>query len=61
MSVIDMPQSKKLNSSHSKMTNNRATQAKKKTLKAYLILTAIFILIFGGITLLGFFIARLSL
>ena len=42
------------------MNENRATQARKKTTVAYLILTAAFVIIFGGITLLGFFITHLS-
>jgi hypothetical protein len=42
------------------MTENRATQARKKTAKTYLVLTAIFVAIFAGITLLGLFIARLG-
>ncbi len=42
------------------MTENRATQAKKNTAKTYLIMTAIFVAIFAGITLLALFIARLG-
>ncbi len=42
------------------MIENRATQAGRKTFKAYLILTTAFIVIFGGITLLGWFIAHLA-
>jgi len=42
------------------MAKNRANQARKKAAKVYLILTSIFIVIFGGITLLGLFIARLD-
>jgi len=34
--------------------------SKKKTASAYLILTAAFVIIFGGITLLGVFIAHLA-
>jgi hypothetical protein len=42
------------------MKENRAKQARKKTTLAYVILTAAFVIIFGGITLLGIFIAHLS-
>jgi len=42
------------------MNENRAKQARKKTTVAYLILTAALVIIFGGITLLGLFIAHLS-
>ena len=42
------------------MVENRATQAGKKTVKVYLTLATAFIVIFGGITLLGLFIARLG-
>jgi hypothetical protein len=42
------------------MNENRAKQARKKTTKAYLILTAAFVVIFGGVTLMGIFIAHLS-
>ncbi len=42
------------------MNENRAKQARKKTTLTYLILTAAFVVIFGGITLLGIFIAHLS-
>ena len=40
------------------MTKNLATEAKQKTAKTYLIMAAAFIVIFGGITLLGIFIAH---
>lgn len=42
------------------MNENRAKQARKKTGSAYLILTVAFVIIFGGITLLGFFVAHLA-
>jgi hypothetical protein len=42
------------------MVENRATHASKKTARTYLIMGAIFVAIFGGITLLGWFIARLG-
>jgi hypothetical protein len=42
------------------MNENRAKLARKKTTLTYLILTAAFVVIFGGITLLGIFIAHLS-
>jgi len=42
------------------MDENRAKQARKKTASAYIILTAAFVIIFGGITLLGVFIAHLT-
>ena len=42
------------------MNENRAKQASKKTAKAYIVLTAAFVIIFGGITLLGVFIAHLA-
>ena len=42
------------------MNENRAKQARKKTTLTYLILTAAFVVIFGGITLLGIFIEHLS-
>jgi hypothetical protein len=46
--------------SHGPMKENRAKQAGNKTTLAYFILTVAFIIIFGGITLLGIFIAHLS-
>jgi hypothetical protein len=49
-----MPESKK------NTTENKAILAGKKTVKVYLILAVIFSLIFGGLTLLAFFISRLS-
>jgi hypothetical protein len=42
------------------MTKNKVALLGKKSLKVYLILVALFVLIFGGITLLGFFIARVG-
>jgi hypothetical protein len=42
------------------MNQNKAALARKKSLKAYVILTIIFVLIFGGITLLAFFISKLN-
>ena len=42
------------------MNENQAKKARKKTAWAYLILTAAFVVIFGGITLMGIFIAHLS-
>lgn len=42
------------------MDKNRANQARKKTALAYVILTAAFVIIFGGITLLGVFIGHLA-
>ena len=48
----------KPNTSNISMTDNLATAAKKKTAKTYLIMAAIFVAIFGGITLLGIFIAH---
>jgi hypothetical protein len=50
----------KPNFSHDPMNENRAKQAGKKSASTYLILTAVFVIIFGGITLLGIFIAHLS-
>lgn len=42
------------------MNENRAKQARKKTTVTYLILTAIFVGTFGGITMLGIFIGLLG-
>jgi len=42
------------------MSENLATRAKKKSVFTYLILTAIFVAIFGGITLIAFFISKLN-
>jgi hypothetical protein len=42
------------------MTKNKVALLGKKSLKVYLILVALFVLIFGGLTLLGFFIARVG-
>ena len=43
------------------MTKNRAVQIRNKMAKSYLIFAAVFIVLFGSITLLALFIARLSL
>ena len=43
------------------MTKNKVVLVGKKSLRVYLILAALFVLIFGGITILGFFISRISL
>jgi len=42
------------------MTENLAARARKKSLFAYMVLTLLFVAIFGGITLVGLFISRLS-
>ncbi len=42
------------------MNENKAKKARKKTASAYLILTTAFVVIFGGITLMGIFIAHLG-
>ena len=42
------------------MNENRAKKARRKTTLAYLILTGAFVIIFGGITLVGIFIAHLA-
>jgi hypothetical protein len=42
------------------MSENLAARAKKKTVLTYLILTALFIAIFGGITLVAYFISKLN-
>jgi hypothetical protein len=42
------------------MSENLATRAKKKSILTYLVLTAIFVVIFGGITLLAYFISKLN-
>jgi hypothetical protein len=50
----------KLNLFHNHMTENLAARARKKSLFAYIVLTLLFVAIFGGITLVGLFISRLS-
>jgi hypothetical protein len=42
------------------MIKNKIALIGKKSLRVYLILVALFVLIFGGITLLALFIARIS-
>ncbi len=42
------------------MSENLATRAKKKSILTYLVLTALFVVIFGGITLLAYFISKLN-
>ena len=42
------------------MSDNLAARAKKKTASTYLALTAIFVAIFGGITLIAFFVSKLN-
>jgi hypothetical protein len=42
------------------MSENLAVRAKKKTASTYLALAAIFIVIFGGITLIAYFISKLN-
>jgi hypothetical protein len=42
------------------MSENLAARAKKKTVLTYLALTAVFIAIFGGITLVAYFISKLN-
>jgi flagellar basal body-associated protein FliL len=42
------------------MSENLAARAKKKSVFTYLILVAIFVAIFGGITLIAFFISKLN-
>lgn len=42
------------------MSENLATRAKKKTVLTYLVLTVLFIAIFGGITLVAYFVSKLN-
>jgi hypothetical protein len=42
------------------MSENLAVRAKKKTASTYLILAAVFVVIFGGITLIAYFISKLN-
>jgi hypothetical protein len=42
------------------MSDNLAARAKKKTVLTYLVLNALFIAIFGGITLVAYFISKLN-
>jgi len=42
------------------MSDNLAARAKKKTVLTYLVLTALFTAIFGGITLVAYFISKLN-
>jgi hypothetical protein len=42
------------------MSENLATRAKKKTVSTYLILAALFVAIFGGITLVAYFVSKLN-
>jgi hypothetical protein len=42
------------------MSENLAVQAKKKTASTYLALAAIFVVIFGGITVIAYFISKLN-
>ncbi|CAM8625472.1 hypothetical protein MCEMSE6_01085 [Oxalobacteraceae bacterium] len=42
------------------MSDNLAVRAKKKTASTYLVLAAIFVVIFGGITVLAYFISKLN-
>ena len=42
------------------MTENLAVRAKKKTASTYLVLAAVFVVIFGGITLIAYFISKLN-
>ena len=42
------------------MNSNRAVQATKKTVTTFSVLTVLFILIFGGLTLFAFFLSRLN-
>jgi flagellar basal body-associated protein FliL len=42
------------------MSENLATRAKKKSILTYLVLAAIFVAIFGGITLIAFFVSKLN-
>ena len=42
------------------MSENLAARAKKKTVLTDLVLTALFIAIFGGITLVAYFISKLN-
>ena len=42
------------------MSENLAVRAKKKTTSTYLILAAVFVVIFGGITLIAYFISKLN-
>jgi hypothetical protein len=42
------------------MTKYKVALVGKKSLRGYLILVALFVLIFGGITILGLFISRIS-
>jgi hypothetical protein len=42
------------------MSENLAVRAKKKTASTYLVLAAVFVIIFGGITLIAYFISKLN-
>ena len=42
------------------MSENLAVRAKKKTASTYLILAAVFVVIFGSITLIAYFISKLN-
>jgi hypothetical protein len=42
------------------MSENLATRAKKKSILTYSVLAAIFVAIFGGITLIAFFVSKLN-
>jgi hypothetical protein len=42
------------------MSENLAVRAKKKTASTYLALTAIFVIIFGSVTVIAYFISKLN-
>jgi hypothetical protein len=42
------------------MSENLATRAKKKSILTYSVLAALFVVIFGGITLIAFFVSKLN-
>jgi len=42
------------------MSENLAVRAAKKTASTYLVLAAVFVVIFGGITLIAYFISKLN-
>jgi len=42
------------------MSENLAARAKKKTVSTYLVLAAIFTVIFGGITVIAYFVSKLN-
>jgi hypothetical protein len=42
------------------MSENLAVRAKKKTASTYLVLAAVFVIIFGGISLIAYFISKLN-